>query len=324
MLPRALIHNWRLKLAALGLSVLLWALVQTEPRNAETLSAIPVDVMLTDTAWALAGPPQPRTVELRLSGPTGEIIRLAREGTAVRIPIGEVGSNDTTVTLHRDWVELGNDRGISVESVTPPSVHIAFESAVSRAVPLALEVKGALPERLALASPIGLNPQLVRVRGPASRVEGLDSIPLKPLDLSRVNASGVFEVQVDTTGLGGGRVTPPTATVGVRVDEKIERTLSGVPVLLQAATGDPTLSVAPDTISVTLRGARTLVDAVNAGDLGAWVTSELVKGMAKGEERHVPVRIEGVPDLVSAQPATDMVTVRRAPAGGGEGHPGRR
>jgi hypothetical protein len=49
-----------------------------------------------------------------------------------------------------------------------------------------------------------------------------------------------------------------------------------------------------------------------------------VKGMAKGEERHVPVRIEGVPGLVSAQPATDMVTVRRAPAGGGDGHPGRR
>jgi hypothetical protein len=325
LVPRALVHNWRLKLAALGLSVLLWALVQTEPRNAETFSAIPVEVELADTAWALAGPPQPPTVELRLSGPTGEIIRLAREGTAVRVPIREVGSTDTLVALRRDWVELGDGRSISVESMNPPSVHISFESAVSRAVPLALQVKGALPERLALASPIGLNPQLVRVRGPASRVEGLDSIPLEPLDLSRVNASGVFEVAVDTTGLGGGRVTPPTATVGVRIEEKVERVLSGVPVLLQAASGDPTLSVDPDTISVTLRGARTLVDAVDPADLGAWVTSELVKGMAAGEERRVPVRVEGVPSLVSAQPVVGAVTVRRAPApGGGQGHPGGR
>jgi hypothetical protein len=324
LVPRALIHNWRLKLAALGLSVLLWALVQTEPRNAETFSAIPVDVELADTAWALAGPPRPPTVELRLSGPTGEIVRLAREGTAVRIPIREVGSNDTLVTLRHDWVELGNDRSISVESVTPSSVHISFESAVSRAVPITLQVKGALPERLALASPIGLNPQLVRVRGPASRIEGLDSIPLEPLDLSRVHTSGVFVVAVDTTGLGGSRITPPTATLGVRVEDKVERVLSGVPVLLQAANGDPTLSVAPDTISVTLRGARTLVNAVDPTDLGAWVTADLVKGMVRGEERRVPVRIEGVPDLVSAQPAIDMVTVRRAPATGGQGHPGGR
>jgi hypothetical protein len=177
-LSRALIHNWRLKLAALGLSVFLWALVQTEPQNAETFSAIPVKVELTDTAWALSAPPQPPTVDLRLSGPAREIIRLAREGTSLQVPVRDVVASDTLVSLRRDWVDLGEGHGISVESVTPSTVRLSFEPAVSRAVPLSLRLKGALPDRLALASPIGLNPQMARVRGPASRVQGLDSLPL--------------------------------------------------------------------------------------------------------------------------------------------------
>jgi YbbR-like protein len=321
-LPQAVVHNWRLKLAALGLSVFLWALVQTEPRNAETFSAIPVVVDVADTAWTLSGDPRPATVELRLSGPTREIIRLAREGTAVRVPIREVGSADTLVTLRRDWVELGDGRGISVESVSPSIVHIAFESAVSRAVPLSLRLKGDLPDRMALASPIGLNPQVARVRGPSSRVQGLDSLPLEALDLAQVRASGVFEVPIDTTGLGGSRVIPATATVGVRVEERVERLLSGVPVMVQTESGDPAVLVEPASMDVTLEGARTLVNAVDPADLRAWVAPELVHGLVTGEVRRVPVRIEGVPTLVSAQPTPDVVAVRRAPGGRGVGAPG--
>lgn len=323
-LPRALVHNWRLKLSALGLAVFLWALVQTEPRNAETFSAIPVAVEVADTSWTLSGEPSPASVELRLSGPAREIIRLARQGTSVRVPIREVGSTDTLVTLRRDWVELGDDRGISVESVTPSLVHISFEAAMSRAVPLSLRLKGQLPDRLALASPIGLNPQVARVRGPASRIQGVDSLPLMPLDLSRVRSSGVFDLAVDTAGLGGGRVTPPTATVGVRVEERVERVLSGIPVMVQATEGAPDMVAVPTTVAVTLRGARTLVNAVDPADLRAWVASELVRGLVAGEERRVPVRIEGVPALVLAQPAVDLVTVRRASDARDGGPPGDR
>ena len=38
LLPGVVSHNWRLKVSALGLSVLLWALVQTDEGNAETFS----------------------------------------------------------------------------------------------------------------------------------------------------------------------------------------------------------------------------------------------------------------------------------------------
>ncbi|MGD8729918.1 MAG: hypothetical protein PVF90_09460, partial [Gemmatimonadota bacterium] len=105
--PSALLRNWQLKLSALGLSIFLWALVQTEPLSEETFSSVPVVVEVLDTAWSLAADPDPETVELRLGGPAREIIRLVRDGTTVRVPITAVSSRDTVVTLQREWVELG-------------------------------------------------------------------------------------------------------------------------------------------------------------------------------------------------------------------------
>lgn len=312
--PRALVHNWRLKLAALGLSVLLWALVQTEPREAQSVDAVPVVVDVADTAWAASGPAQPSTVELRLSGPTGEIIRLSRAGTVVRVPVARVGSADTLVTLRRDWVELGEGSSLTVESLFPSAIRVSFEPAVTRVVPLALHTAGSLPAGLALASPIGVTPQLVRVRGPAGRVEMLDSVFLRTLQLPDVSASGVLEVAVDTSGLAGVRVSPVAATVGIRVEERTERRVGGIPVLLPSDPELGRLRADPEAVDVVLRGARTVLAAVEPLDLRAWVEPELLRGMRPGEERRVPVRVEGLPALVTLEVAEGGVTVRRPDA----------
>ena len=310
LLPR-LTHNWRLKLAALGLSVFLWALVQTEPRNAESFSA-PVLLEVADTSWVVASPPDPATVELRLTGPTREIIRLAQEGTLIRVPVATVGSPDSAITLRREWVALDEGTGLSVESMVPNTVRASFEPAVNRVLPVAMRVEGRLPDRLALASPIGLNPQVIRLRGPASRVEGLDSLRLRPLDLSSVDESGIYEVPVDTSGLGGTRLASSSATLGIRVEEEVARTLTELPVQIAVPDDGTDLVADPGTVDVQLRGARSLVTSVDPRDLSVVVTAGLVEGMVPGEERRVPLRLEGVPELVDATLLTETVAVRRA------------
>lgn len=309
---RALLHNWRLKAAALGLSVLFWGLVQTEPRNQETFSAVPILVDVADTAWTLAAPPTPGQVELRLGGPAREIIRLARSGATLRIPIDAVGSEDTLVSLRREWVGLGEGGNLTVESISPANVRIAFERSMTRTIPIALRTRGNVDGTMALASPLGLNPTTVRVRGPRSRLQGLDSIPLAPFDLGSVEASGVFNVPLDTTGLMGSFLVPGTATLGVRVEDLVERVLNGIPIQLGSAAGDAEVVVDPETIQLRVSGARTLVTSIDPDLIRVWIVPEDLSGMAPGEERLVPVSVEGVPELVTVTPATEQVTVRRA------------
>jgi hypothetical protein len=291
---QVLVRNWRLKLLALGLSVFLWALVQTEPSNQETLASVPVLVQIADTGWTTSGAPSPATVALRLSGPAREIIRLAREGTTVRIPVGTIGSRDTTITIRREWVELGQRTGLSVESVSPSTVRVSFEEARTRLVPVATRLVGRVRDHLALAAAIEVSPQLVRVRGPESRLAGLDSLPLVPFDLGDVSRSGAFAVAIDTAGLLGASVVPATATLGVQVEDLVERILDG------------------GRIQVRLTGARTVVTALDPARLRAWVPPDLLIGMVPGEERLVRVQLDGVPALVTAIPGTERIMVRRA------------
>lgn len=312
--PRRLVHNWRLKLAALGLSIFLWALVQSDPRSEEVFTSVPVFVDVLDTTWTPSGAPSPATVELRLGGPAGEIIRLAREGPSVRVPVESVGAPDTVIALRREWVRLGDRAGVTVQSIDPPSVRVVFETAVTRVVPLSARLQGSLPEHLALAEPISLNPERVRVHGPRSRVESLESVRLEPFDLGAVSESGYFTVLVDTSGLAGGWVVPSTAALGVEVEVEVERTLAGIAVLLPSAEGAGGLVVSPSTVQVRLSGARTLVTAARPSTLRVTVAPELLRGMAPGEERKVPLTVEGEPAFVDALPLPETVTVRRPPA----------
>lgn len=307
-----LVHNWRLKLSALGLSVLLWALVQTEPTNRETFSQVPVRVQIADSAWTTSGPPNPATVEVRLGGPPREIIRLAQEGASIRIPVTAVGSRDTLVTLRREWVQLGQRSGLTVESLSPPDVRISFEPAQTRLLPVSMRLVGDIRDHLALASDIDVSPRLVRVRGPESRLAGLDSVPLEPFDLSDITRSGSFTVPLDTSGLLGASVVPGTATVGIRVEELVERVLDDIPVEAMAGADEEEVVVEPSSIQVRLSGARSIVTSLDPGRLRVWVPAEFLAGMAPGEQRYLQVRIDGVPPLVTAVAETQRVTVRRA------------
>lgn len=310
--PRLLAENWQLKLAALGLSVFLWALVQTEPLSQETFPDVPVTVVVTDTAWSLSRSPSPEMVELRLGGPAREIIRLAREGTSVRVPVSAVGSRDTTITVQREWVQLGARAGVTVESVSPPVITLAFEPAASRTVPLALRTRGELPSDLALSSPLGLSPETVTVRGREGRLLRLDSLRLLPFDLSDVRESGLFTVAVDTTGLEGAAVDPSEAVLGVRVEPLVERVLSRVQVQAEAGLGPAAFVVEPATIELRLEGARTLVTALDLSLLQVSVSAESVRGLVPGEVRRVGLEIAGLPPLITAYPSTQTVIVRSA------------
>lgn len=139
----------------------------------------------------------------------------------------------------------------------------------------------------------------------------MDSLRLVAFDLSDVSRSGAFTVEIDTTGLLGASVVPMTATVGVQVEDMVERVLDEITVQAVSNPGEAEVVADPSTIQVRLAGARTLVMSVDPERLRAWVPAEYLQGMAPGEERVVNVRIEGVPELVTAIPGNDRITVRR-------------
>jgi hypothetical protein len=315
--PQVVTRNWRLKLSAFVLSVFLWGVVTVLPRNREIMPSVPVRVDLSDPAWALAEPPTPATVTVHLGG-------LADVRDAfIRIPIDQVVGSDTIVRLRPDWVMLGGQSGVVVQSITPPSVALRFEPTHTKAVPLTLRTENDFPAGLALVQPLAHSPQVTTVRGPARVVETLDSVSLVPLDLSEVSESGAYRVSVDTTGLAGLSFQPTGAQIAVNLQPSAERILVDVPVVVEAPPGvdSATLLPEPATVQVTLSGAITLVDQTSASNVTAVVPALTLEGIAEGNTWSVPIRIAGVNPLLRADAGVDSVRVLRAPAPPGAGTP---
>ncbi len=324
VVPRAVRRNWRLKLAAFGLAVILWAVVQAGPGTAssrQTLQDVPVVAQVSDLDWTLAGDPSPPRVQVTLGGGPDVVLPRTRDNVVVRVPVEAVYGADTVIQLRRDWVRLDGQTGLFVQDINPASVRLSFERTQSALLPVAVRTTGELPEDVALAAPIGLQPQVMRVRGPARRVEGVDSVVLEPLDLSSVDQSGIYKVDVDTASISGLTVTPEEASLGLRLEPSTERVLAGVPVSVDTAAGPvaDSVVVTPSTLQVTLRGAQTPVAATDPDRVRAVVPASALQGLEPGYQRRAPIVLMGVPDLVRAFAPVDSVTVRRPPSPRGQG-----
>jgi len=312
-LPALFTRNWKLKLAALILAMLLWTSLRVEAMDRQSLPSVPVRVQLNDPRWAQVAEPDPTTVTVDFSGPARELFSLRMDRPTVMVPVDEVSSADTSVLIRAEWVRLPDRPGVTVEAVEPRSVRLAFEPITQAAVPLALRLRGSLPESLALVEPVTASPDFVRVSGPASQVQALDSVPLRPVDLSGLEASETRRVPVDTTGLSGAVISPGNVRVTFALEERVEQSIPGIPVV--PPDGGRAVTVEPEEMSVTVSGARSRVRELNSSVLRV----EVVEGTPippAGDTVRVPVGVRGLPDLLDARPGQDSISMFVAPPPG--------
>lgn len=309
-----LTRNWRIKLAALFLAVLLWVTMRLSDDRVSRLEIPAVQVRVDQVAsdWLLRGSPSPSTVGMTVTGPMGDLFRVAMAEPVVIIPVDSVPGEDLVLELVPDWV-WNVDRGsVVIEDFAPSSVRLLFERYEDEDIPVSLRLTGRLSDSLALVSEPRANLLFAQVRGPASEMDALETVFLVPFDLSGLEGSGQFDVVVDTAGLGGLVVSPMMATVTVEVATRESRVVGPVPVEFVAGAED--LVLEPDTVNVMLSGAGVLLADSEATDLVASLAgdpAEVRRAIDEVGEIRLPVEVSGLPRFVDGAAEPDSVTVRR-------------
>jgi|GEM_PF-508438 len=216
---RLLHRNWILKAVAVGIALLIWGAVKAEEPARVTVRDVPIEVVLGDVGWVLAAPPSPPTATVVFSGPFWELARLSVEKPRIVIPIEEVQDSVEMRPLRTGWVQIDGDlTRTRIEDIRPPaSVLLLFERVTTRLVPVAVRTVGSLPEGMQLGGAIRVDPPVIRVSGPAHRLPELDSIPLRPVDLSEIRSATTLTVEVDTTGLEGLLLSPRSVDLAIPV-----------------------------------------------------------------------------------------------------------
>ncbi len=314
-LDGSLASNWRLKAVAFVMALFLWALVRVEAPDRRAVS-VPVIVSLNDPDWMLIDDPLPSEVEVLFSGSPAEIFRLtALDGVAITVPVAEVRDREMVIALQDAWIPVDGYAGVTVEDILPGTVHVQFDHVETVSVPLRVITRGSLPEYLALTRSLSVTPSSVRISGPASIVQQLDSLDIVPVDLGEVDEQGAVQTAVDTTGLTRLTVVPNDVTLRVPVEESVDRVLAAVPVLADLGAEleefGGALEILPATVELTLSGARTQVATLDVGRVRIVVPASELAGLAEAEERRVPIVVEGLPPYVSSSSPVDTVLVRR-------------
>lgn len=220
MLPRIvafLTENWGLKLAALGLAILLWlAVTANEPQRADFRN-IPVAVDLRDPDWRLERA-EPATVTVTVQGPRGELVDLSTSPPRIVLPVERVTDSVEVQVVPIQWVQLPvGVRDARVLALRPDTIRLHYERLATRRLPVRVHTRGELPRGYALALPINTSPSSVAVRGPAAVLERLDSVPLEPVDLSGITSTTNVPVSVDSTDLPRLSFDPSEVNVILRV-----------------------------------------------------------------------------------------------------------
>jgi YbbR domain-containing protein len=294
--------NWRLKGAALGLALLLWAVISAEQVTTQWVPAR-VEVTVADPEYVLTGGPDPPEVQVRFTGPGRELWDLALDRPTLLLRVQNVGER-RVFALDPRMVQVRGGLSVSAVDVRPPSVRLELQQLVSREVPVQPRIGPGSQARYVLQDEMEVIPTTVRISGPADRVQAIDSVRTVVFEVVPDDTIFGREVALDTAGLGGLSLSRERVSVRGRVDRRVERGLSDVPV-----AAPPGLAVRPRQVEVRLSGPERLVRAVFPAALRVTVQRDSIPAEVPLAGVEVPLVVEGLPSGVSARtnPARALV-----------------
>ena len=296
-----LLRNWPIKLTALVLSAVLWAVVAAEEPTTEI---IPVELVVGLPDGRTLSQPIPQ-VQALYSGSARELFKL--RGTPPRIikSIPDTMS-DFAFTLDlsaADLITPPNADVLAVE-VQPQLIRVVLDDAVERNVPVISRVSVTTDPGFVLVGPVRIVPDSVTVRGPSVHVQRVASLPTETIVMSNLRSGTRQTIMLDTTGLGVVRIVPSQVDVVAEVAEIATRLIIGVPVDVQSDRPGSWVTD-PPAVAVTVRGIETRLQTLTRDSLRASVT---ISG-ATGQEFAVVVVTP--PTGLTATATPDTVFVRR-------------
>ena len=256
-----LLENVPLKAVSLGLAGLLWFVIAGEKTSEMGISA-PLELQNFPKDLEVTGEPVDN-VEVRLRASPGIIQRIGPADVSAQIDLAGLAEGEHIIHLTDKSVRM--PFGVKVVKITPSILTLNLERTLQKVVP----VRPRLVGRPAPGFEVGdvrADPAEVRIAGPRSRVQEVESAFTEPLSIEGAQAgvSDVVNMGLDDPllrVLGSPRVR---ATVRIRELEG-DRTLEAVAVEVRGGE----VSVRPAAVRVVVAGPTSLLRTLTPADVHA-------------------------------------------------------
>ena len=262
-----------LKLFSLVFAFGLWLFVNAGQKASERSVEAPLEFRNIPSDLMVSGPGA-GPVEVRVMGPPALLSTLDPDYMKVVLDLEGARPGTSTFRLSPDF--FNPPRGVRVTRISPSVINLKLESVAVRSLPVTLRLGTKLPfgYKVARAS---VNPETVRVRGPAHEVNRMTSIETVPIDLEGGRGQITREVRLSSSGPAFSFL-PERVTVSVLLEEEwMTREFQRVEVKAKNIAGSYTVN--PRRAYLRLSGPKRIVSPLQLGADQAYLD---LKGLEPG------------------------------------------
>lgn len=268
-------HNIGLKIVSVFIAVLLWFVVAGE-QPAERGLRVPIELQNLPATIEVVDLPV-ETVDVRVRGPSGTLSRLVAGDMVAVLDLQAARPGQRLFHLTPDHIRT--PFGVEVAQVNPPTVALRFETAATRAVPVAPAVIGEVAKGFVIRD-ITAVPPTVEVIGPQSAIQRLSEALTEPVSVEGAKTSVREAVTVGAASPNVRLKTAQRAIVTVDVvPAPTEHTLDRVPVRVRNVASGLMSRAIPTMVTVRVRGSREAVDRLRGDAVTVFVD---VAGLGPG------------------------------------------
>ncbi|GAB4156591.1 MAG: hypothetical protein Kow00107_06130 [Planctomycetota bacterium] len=272
-----------LKLVSIMLAGFIWFYVNSE-RSQEADIAIQVSLVPPPNTILIEPGSPIVNLQVKLKGPSDEIAKLPRPIEVVAQC--ELGRN--SVEIDASMLKLPDEVKLSTQI---QSIQTVVEERVTFSVPVIPVFSGSLPPGYIEGSH-QFTPKMVSLTGPASLLKQIESLETLPIDLTGKNASFVAFVKAKlAVGNPFVEIEDTTIQVNVEIAELHVQKTFLVPVRVIVPPGFPFLVsvIAPETVSITVRGPEGLLEKLEPSQISVIV--DVANITVKGIHKELPARV---------------------------------
>jgi len=271
-----------LRLASLGLAILLWFAIAAETRSEMGL-IVPVELQNVPRDLELTGEVV-NSVEVRLRASPGVLQRLTPADVSAQIDLAGVSEGERIVHLSADTIRV--PFGVRVVRVNPTIITLDFERTLQKVVPVRPRIIGR-PARGYEVAEIQAQPAEIRIAGPRSRVQEIESAFTEAISIEGARADVEDDVGVGLDDPALRVLDQPRAHVVARIREEHGRkTLVDRAVAVRGGAA----RLQPATVTVVLDGPLSALERLAESDVRPWVDVASLRAPGR-----VPVSVEIAP-----------------------------
>ncbi|HKK91210.1 MAG TPA: CdaR family protein [Desulfobacteraceae bacterium] len=272
-----------LALSLLGL--LFFSACATEPEETDLL--VPVVFSSVPEGLVMVSPDE-ADVEIHVKGPGALIKGLGSQTLICRVDLYTELASDPAGSSH--FIRPGTysiplmkkriaiPRKCTITDITPNFVTISLEEKKTDTFPVKVPYQGK-PAAGYTALPAETKPETVAVTGAASRLEDLEAIRTKPVDITRARENFKKELPLDIDPESGLSTPNKTVIALVAIEKKqITKTFADIPI--ETINTEKRIVISPDRMEITVKGPANILN--NSGVREQFNGSMDLKGLGPG------------------------------------------